>query len=134
MISRTSLLFGAGALLLAVACSGLSDAPSVTPTPPAVDTSISSVILDDVVFDLFDGGYVLFPEASAALIVELRDAIGPIYEPVYGGPEEGDWLPEHELVIGYTSGADAYAYPVRMLNFHELVADTIDDVPLLVTY
>ena len=68
------------------------------------------------------------------LIAELTDAIPPIYDPVYGGPEDGEWLNDRELVIGYTTGSDAYADPIRMLNFHALVADEIAGIPLLVTY
>lgn len=128
-------------LLAAVAltaCSGevppsSSDA-SLSASPVPVDASIRSVPLRDVVFDLFDGSYVPFPDADAALVEQMRDAIVPIYEPIYGGPGDGDWLPDRELIIGYVGEAAAYAYPVRMLNFHELVTDTIDGIPLLVTY
>ena len=124
-----TLLFGALSLS---ACSGASDSPTLT--PPPVDASIASVPLDEVVFDLFDGSYVPFSEASGELVEQMRDAIVPIYEPAYGGPADGDWLTERELIIGYVGDEKAYAYPVRMLNFHELVTDTIDDIPLLVTY
>ena len=117
--------------LFVIACGSES---SPNNPPPPVDSSITSVPLEDVIFDLFDGGYVPFPEASPSLVEELRDAIVPIYEPVYGQAEEGNWLPDRELVIGYVGNKQAYAYPVRMLNFHELVADTIDGIPLLVTY
>ena len=117
--------------LFAIACG--SEVSPDNPPPP-VDSSIASVPLEDVIFDLFDGGYVSFPEATPSLIEELRDAIVPIYEPVYGEAEEGNWLPDRELIIGYVGDEQTYAYPVRMLNFHELVADTIDGIPLLVTY
>lgn len=116
---------------LLTACSG--ETPPAAPPPP-VDASIAAVPLNDVVFDLFDGSYVPFPDATNTLIEQMRDAIVPIYEPSYGGSDDGDWLPDRELIIGYVGEDASYAYPVRMLNFHELVTDTIDDVPLLVTY
>ncbi len=121
------------------ACSEESQAPTPLPEPTAVvapplNVSIRSVDLADIVFDRFDGGFVPFPEASDQLIAELTDAIPPIYQPEYGGAEEGDWLNDRELVIGYMSNGVSYAYPIRMLNFHELVADEIDGIPLLVTY
>ncbi len=119
-----------GVAILA-ACSGEISPPA--PLPP-VDASIASVPLSDVVFDLFDGSYVPFPDATDTLIEQMRDAIVPIYEPSYGGSDDGDWLPDRELIIGYIGENESYAYPVRMLNFHELVTDTIDDLPLLVTY
>ncbi len=122
--------FSLGAAILA-ACSGESSPPAL---PPAVDASIASVPLNEIVFDLFDGGYVPFPDATDTLIEQMRDAIVPIYEPTYGGPDDGNWLRDRELIIGYVGEKESYAYPVRMLNFHELVTDTIDGIPLLVTY
>ncbi len=124
-------LLGVAAL---VACSSETPPEPQTAQPPLVDASIASVPLGDVVFDLFDGSYVPFPDATDTLIEQMRDAIVPIYEPIYGGPDDGNWLRDRELIIGYVGEKESYAYPVRMLNFHELVTDTIDGVPLLVTY
>jgi hypothetical protein len=36
--------------------------------------------------------------------------------------------------MGYVSGNAAYAYPINILNFHELVNDEIDGIPVLVSY
>lgn len=130
----------ATALLIAAIACGSGDTTQqeiLNPTPvvaPPLDTSIAAVDLKEIVFDLFDGSYVPYPEASAGLVAELTDAIPPIYVPEYGGPEEGDWLRDSELVIGYTVEDESFAYPIRMLNFHELVADEIGGEPLLVTY
>jgi hypothetical protein len=60
-----------------------------TTTPPAVDTSISSVPISEVLFDTFRGGYIPLSEAPAQAIDQLRDALRPIYEPVYDGAEGG---------------------------------------------
>ena len=102
--------------------------------PPPVDTSIHSVPLESVVFDTFDGGFLRLSDATTGDIRFLRDRIRPIYEPRYDGPEGGDWLLPTDLVIGYVGGGAAYAYPVNMLNFHEIVNDEIDGVPVLITY
>jgi hypothetical protein len=72
--------------------------------------------------------------ATVPLILDLRDAIVPIDEPVYGLPGSIPWLDDADLVIGYDSGDEAYAYPVNVLDFHELVNDVIEDVPVLITY
>ncbi len=126
-------------LLAAIACG--SDAATqqniFDPTPvvaPPLDISIAAVELEEIVFDLFDGSYVPYPDASTGLIAELTNAIPPIYAPEYGDVGEGNWLRDSELVIGYTAGDESFAYPIRMLNFHELVADEIGGEPLLVTY
>ena len=102
--------------------------------PPKLDTSISSVSLDEVVFDTFRGGYIPLSDASDALIEQLRDAIKPIYEPRYDPVERGDWLRDDDVVIGYASESGAFAYPIKILNLHEIVNDLIDGVPVLISY
>lgn len=101
---------------------------------PAVDLSIADVPLDEVVFDTFDGGFVALSAADPALIDDLRDAIEPIYAPAYGRSEELPWLEDDDLVLGYEASGIAYAYPLKILNFRELVNDTIDGVPVLISY
>ena len=107
-----------------------------TPTgpPPKLDTSRTSVDLADVLFDTFLGSYIPLATAQDATIERLRDAIQPIYEPVYDTASGGDWLDDADLVVGYESPAGAFAYPVKILNFHEIVHDVVDGVPILVTY
>ena len=107
-----------------------------TPTtaPPPVDRDTASVDLADVVFDTFQGGYFPLSEASERAVESLRDAIKPIYEPVYEPREGGDWLSDGDYVIGYAAGEEAYAYPVKILNYHEIVHDLVDGVPILVSY
>lgn len=101
---------------------------------PIVDLTTHSVPLEEVVFDTFDGRSVRLNVASQPLIERLRDAIKPIYNPRYGDANGLPWLRDSDLVIGYMSESDAYAYPVKVLNFQELVNDVIDGVPLLVSY
>ena len=68
-------------------------------TPPPIDKSISNVRISDIVFDTFDGSSVPLSRASDSQIDRLRDAIRPIYEPLYEGPEGGAWLADNDLVI-----------------------------------
>ena len=106
-----------------------------TKPPPDLDTSIASVPLQDVIFDTFDGGAIALSLASKSTIERLRDLITPIYIPKYGRVEEGDWLRDTDMVIGYASqSGEAFAYPIKILNFHEIVNDVIDGVPVLVSY
>ena len=44
------------------------------------------------------------------------------------------WLDDDDPVLGYEAGGEAFAYPINILNFHEMVNDTIGGVSLLVTY
>ena len=117
--------------------SGVESTPAATPSPepPTVDLSIHSIPLTQVIFDTFDGGSVRLSEASSGTIRRLRDAIRPVYEPVrYQDVSGGDWLSDSDTVIGYLSESGASAYPINFLNSHELVNDTIDGIPVLVSY
>ena len=135
----------AGIALAAAACAGddqSGDAPSdVTAsteeapgTPPEVDLSSRSVPLDEVHFDTFDGGSVPLSESTSELRARLLDAIPPIDRPVYGDIGAGDWLSPSDLVLGYVAGDTTYAYPFKILDFHEIVNDEIDGVPVLISY
>ena len=103
-------------------------------TPPDVDTSQHSVPLSSIHFDTFDGRSVTLNASSPELRARLLDAIPPIDAPVYDEATGGDWLEPGDLVMGYVAGDQAYAYPFKILNFHEIVNDHIDDVPVLISY
>ena len=103
---------------------------------PPLDTSISSVPLEDIVFDTFGSTparFVRLDQASDELILRLRDAIAPVLRPVYADADALPWLGDYDLILGYESGDEAFAYPINILNFHEIVNDTIGGVPVLVT-
>lgn len=107
--------------------------PSAVPT---VDTSRHSVPLEDIVFDTFRpiNRAVPLPEASESLIANLVDRIPPIHNPKYEAAIEATWLNADDIVLGYTSGEEAWAYPVRILNFHEIVNDELGGEPVLISY
>ena len=99
-----------------------------------MDKSIASVPLSEVLYDTFNGGFLRLSEATERDAENLRDRIKPIYTPEYDGPKGGDWLDSDDLVIGYESENEAFAYPIKMLNLHELVNDVIDGEPVLISY
>jgi hypothetical protein len=104
---------------------------------PDVDKSIHSVPLEDILFDTFgttSARFVPLSEISDELQTDLRDAIIPVDLPVYGGVDALPWLEDDDLVLGYESGDEAFAYPINILNFHEIVNDVIGGDPVLVTY
>ena len=90
--------------------------------------------MGQIMFGTFNGGSVRLSDATAELVDRLRDAIQPIYTPVYDDVSGGDWLNDDDLVLDYESVARAFAYPIEMLNFHELVNDIIDGVLVLISY
>ena len=109
---------------------------SVSTIPPGVpDLSISIVDVNDVHFDTFDGGSVPLGEASEGQVLDLLDQIPPIDNPPYIDPAEDEWLEDDDIILGYIDAeGQAYAYPHKILNFHEIVNDTLADVPVLVSY
>ncbi len=62
-----------------------------------------------------------------------RDAINPVYDPVFVKPGEIDW-PLDELVIGVDLNGEQRAYPVGFLSFREIVIDDHRGIPTMVTW
>ena len=132
--------------LVAAACASGSDGDQATEpavsssangsesTTPDLDLSIHDVPLEEVYFDTFDGGSVRLSDSTSELRAGLLDAIPPIDRPVYGDATEGDWLEPTDLVLGYVAGGQAYGYPFKILNFHEIVNDELDGIPVLISY
>lgn len=136
------LIAAAAAALVAAACSGgggegvRDDAAGVDrETVAGIDLSRHSVPLADVHFDTFDGGSVPLSEIDEELVLSLVDAIPPLDEPKYEDAAGGDWLEGDDLVIGYLgANGSAWAFPLKILNFHEIVNDELDDTPVLISY
>ena len=100
-----------------------------------LNRNIAEVPLDQVFFDTFDGGSIPLSEATASDIARLLDRIPPIDDPRYDDPTDDPWLEPGDVVLGYVAtDGQAYAYPHKILNFHEIVNDTLADVPVLVSY
>jgi uncharacterized protein DUF3179 len=103
---------------------------------PPVDTALHTVPLEQVYFDTFRSTNRAVPlsQASAELIQRLRDAIPPIHKPTYQPAAEATWLHDQDLVIGYAAADGAWAYPVRILNYHEIVNAVLGGEPVLISY
>jgi len=108
------------------------------PMPPVPEVNLNrhSVPLDAIYFDTFrrDIRAVPLTLASPGLITQLRDAIPPLHHPKYESRTAVDWLTNDDIVIGYAAGNQAWAYPTRILNFHEIVNDTLAGEPVLIAY
>jgi hypothetical protein len=62
-----------------------------------------------------------------------RDQIAPVYEPEFTTANGVDW-PDDSLVIGVAGDETARAYPVTHLNSREMVIDSLEGIPILVTW
>ncbi|MFQ5994787.1 MAG: DUF3179 domain-containing protein [Acidiferrobacterales bacterium] len=103
---------------------------------PWVDTTKHSVPLDQIYFDTFQAVNRAVPltRASSAMIARLRDAIPPIHTPRYEVAAAVGWLLDNDVVMGFATGGRAWAYPIRILNYHEIVNDILAGEPILVAY
>ena len=64
-----------------------------------------------------------------------RDGIPPVDNPKFISVDQaGEWLQPVEPVILVQVGDDARAYPLQILTYHEIVNDTVDGLPLAVTF
>ena len=63
-----------------------------------------------------------------------RDGIPAIDEPQFVSVPDVDFLLPHDIVIGVHGENSATAYPTRILVWHEVVNDEIDDRAIAVTY
>lgn len=114
-----------------------------TPVPPIdinaipdVDRSQAIVPLSDIYFDTFRRYDRVVPldEADNALILSLRDAIPPIYTPLFDTANEAPWLADDDIVLGYADGDQAYAYAIKIMNWHEIVSHEVNGRSILATY
>lgn len=136
-------------LMLLAACSDGGDETAVSESAvpvapveidlraiPPVDTSQHTVPLEDIYFDTFrsTNRAVALPSASEDLIRRLLDAIPPLYEPRFETADSARWLSQHDIVLGYAAGGEAFAYPIKILNFHEIASHEVDGIPIIATY
>ncbi len=104
---------------------------------PVLDRSQHSVPLEEIYFDTFRRTNRVVPlsEATDELILSLRDAIPPIYSPKFVPVSEARiWLDDDDIVVGYAADDEAYAYPIKIMNWHEMVNHEVNNRPILATY
>ena len=104
---------------------------------PIVDTYRHCVRLKEIHFDTFRRAnrFVRLIEASDELILALRDVISSLYRPRFEAVAQADRrLSQEDIVLGYTNGDETYAYPVRILHFHEIVSHQVNGRPIAITY
>jgi hypothetical protein len=62
------------------------------------------------------------------------EGIPALDQPAHVAAGGAGWLGPGEPVVGVAAGGSARAYPLRILDWHELVNDTLGGVPLSLTY
>jgi hypothetical protein len=62
------------------------------------------------------------------------DAIPPLEQPNMLAPAEVDYLEPEEAVFGIALNGEAHAYPLRILDWHEMANITVGGVPISLAY
>jgi len=63
-----------------------------------------------------------------------KDGIPALLKPEFVEAGEGRFLNPEDEVIGVQLDGKAKAYPIKILNWHEVVNDTIEGAPVVVTF
>ena len=63
-----------------------------------------------------------------------RDGIPALNYPNFLNANEANFLNDTDLIIGLTDKGVAKAYPIGILNWHEIVNDSINNKPIAITY
>lgn len=63
-----------------------------------------------------------------------KDGIPALTDPVFLPASDADYLSDDDRVIGVSINGAARAYPLRILNYHEIVNDRIGEAVIAVTY
>ncbi len=104
--------------------------PPSEPIPSDLGPSAFLIHRNAKVRHSIDPQHVLKAVAAA----NPRDAIPPIYNPQYTTAGKVKHLADHEKVIGVVLNSQAHAYPIKILDRHEIVNDVIGKIPIAVTY
>lgn len=100
------------------------------PTRPEATADLGQLADPNEVYNPVTAGEPL-PEGFRQVLP--RDAILPIYDPTFVSAAEAGWA-DDTLVIGVALGGGAKAYPVSLLNRREMVVDSLNGIPILVTW
>ena len=63
-----------------------------------------------------------------------KDGIPALLEPKFVRADKADFLSPEDQVIGVVMSGQPKAYPIKILNWHEVVNDNAGDMPMVVTF
>ena len=63
-----------------------------------------------------------------------KDGIPALSNPKLVSAAEASYLGPSDRVVGVVSGRESRAYPLAILNYHEIINDRIGELPIAVTY
>ena len=92
---------------------------------------------------LIDPNFRLFLQPGVAHEIRLeeitwggvvKDGIPALINPTHITPAEATYITDDELVFGVAINGDVRAYPLRVMDWHEMFNDVVGGVPLALAY
>jgi hypothetical protein len=71
---------------------------------------------------------------DAIIALDEPDVVAADEVPLINEEQRGKFLVDDDVVIGVTLGGESRAYPIRIMNWHEVVNDTLGGRPMAVAY
>ena len=106
--------------------------------PPPGYTSWKGRLLSEI--DEGFGGFLRDEHPAAIRTAEIvwggvrSDGIPPLDQPATLSPAEADYLDAGDTVFGIAINGEARAYPLRIMDWHELANDVVGGVPVSLAY
>ncbi|MEE4378821.1 MAG: DUF3179 domain-containing protein, partial [Candidatus Competibacteraceae bacterium] len=82
----------------------------------------------------FDLTEALIPAQEILSGGPARDGIPAIDNPVFVSAQQADYLEDDDRVLGIARNGVAKAYPIPILNWHEIVNDRVGEEPIAITF
>jgi len=82
----------------------------------------------------FDLSMIAIPRDEVLAGGPPKDGIPALTRPKFVLAEKATYLGDEDRVIGLVSGDQAKAYPLKILNYHEIINDSLGDLSVAVTY
>lgn len=96
------------------------------------------VTISSIAFLLFLSGFnldnAMVPREEILSGGPPKDGIPAILNPEFIPRGKAGFLENSDPVIGVKIGPEARAYPIKILNWHEVVNDTVNGVPIVVAF
>ncbi len=111
---KRNVLIIASLLFIAASCENEDGSPA--------DTNLQDPLAGEWLVpdnEIFDGG-------------PGKDGIPALSNPEFISPDDATYLNDHDLVLGFIRNGTARAYPHNILDWHEIVNDSFDDLHVAV--
>lgn len=82
----------------------------------------------------FTLGNAIVPKEEILAGGPPKDGIPALLEPKFVSADEADFLNPDDPVIGVVVSGHPKAYPIKILNWHEVVNDSFGGMPIAVTF